>query len=204
MKVINLISLFLLPLLCLKGQESTNNEIIFAGIENAVKIEIKGVPFSQLTFAVSDGLVRKGDSLVYIKPKQNDIVLKIISKGKVVGTRSYDVRKIPNPIISINGKRGGKITRYQLLFPGFLRLSFREPYVTMRLNANEVFQVISFKIEPPSHHGKISMSNRFTSEQKTVIRNMRKGQVLYISEIKVRQKNGALRNISQAQFTIGD
>ncbi|NCU05830.1 MAG: hypothetical protein GXC73_17835 [Chitinophagaceae bacterium] len=140
-----------------------NINILYAGVENPLKIAISDVPENHLEIEASQGtLEKKGNRYVLKNLKTGDVVIKIGYYYKTEQKKTEEVRfrviPFPDPVITIADSRGGRvaaskiaqskqiaideeweITNYTIYFTG---KGFKEPFFVAANKSAEFNQKI--------------------------------------------------------------
>ena len=97
------------------------NEVLFKGIQNPVKITVAGKQLMPDEYSVElSGLIRpsrsgyvKTDSCLWVIPGRTgkEEILIIGKNGKLIARRSYNVLHLPDPSVSLDHMRGGLVAQ---------------------------------------------------------------------------------------------
>ena len=111
----------------------------------------------------------------------------------------FRVKRVPDPVASVAGKTEGVITKNELLAQQ--GVSSKIPDFDFEMN----FTVKSFNVST-SKGGfvvdKPANGNRFTQEQKDLMKGLNPGSRLYIESIVVKGDDGSVRNLPALSFKI--
>lgn len=94
-----------------------NNRLLYLGFDNPVSIGYSGIPFSELKLTCQNGKVSTDSvGVVHITPyTRGQVVLKAYHKGVFLEAVTFNVINLPQPIVTIGGKSGGKISYTELM-----------------------------------------------------------------------------------------
>ncbi len=191
--------------------------VLYAGINNELKITVPGVPMSQVsaTLSGSGTLARKGNLWV-VKPRKVGELVKVavyakLANGKntLMGHSELKVRALPDPspyiaLTTADGKpkrfKGGSISKRQLIAAGGVKAAIDDSLVDF------AYQVVKFQLISYDSMGnalpEMSQGSKFTARQISKIRNTRRGKRLYITKIIARGADGIERRIPSLDLII--
>ncbi|NJK86089.1 MAG: gliding motility protein GldM [Bacteroidales bacterium] len=98
----------------------TKMNVFYQGVDNPVKISVAGVPSNKVFASITNGAIeRSGDAwVVRVNRLGNSMVsvtAEIDGQKREVGTEEFRVKRIPDPVAMIGGKKGGAIDKNVLL-----------------------------------------------------------------------------------------
>jgi len=179
--------------------------VFYIGVENPVAISVPGIPSSQLTASMSKGRIyRKGKDWVVKVSRAGKtsvrVSAKIDGKPKSMGSKEFRVKKVPDPVAIVAGQKGGLISASLLQ---------AAKYVDARLENFDFdlrFNITGFTISTKTPDGytidKKASGRKITSEQKQLLRNIRRGQKIYFEEITAKGPDGTTRQLGTAMFKV--
>jgi gliding motility-associated protein GldM len=186
--------------------------VLYAGINNDIRIAVPGVPNQNVSASISNGsLTNKGNGIWGANPKYgSDAVITVTGKmadGRAQTTSTtFRVRQLPDPTpyLNITNAEGNK-TRYKVGTP----ISKPALITVDALNAaiddgilDQPFAVVRFDLVKSGRDGfRMTTSSegaKFTQQQKDVIRDTQRGQILFVSGIVVRGPDGGTRTLNAA------
>ena len=182
----------------------TAMNVIYLGVDNPVDIAVSGVPSDKVRVSITNGtIVRIGNSYI-IRPKtlQNAIVsVEALINGKWENVKNMDfrVKRVPDPVASIGGKKSGLIQK------DFLSAQDKVSVLMENFDFNLQFIVTEFTVSinvdgvSKDLHSK---SNKFTPEQKELINKASSGQKIYFIDIKCVGPDGNIRELPPMLFEI--
>jgi hypothetical protein len=109
------------------------------------------------------------------------------------GRREFRVKKVPNPVAKINGKTGGAITKAVLLAQIGVAAEMENFDFDLKFTVTEF--TVSTTVQGFLQEA-TSKSYKFTKDQKAIIRNLSRGQRVYIQDIKAVGPDGSTRDLS--------
>ncbi len=191
--------------------------VLYAGIDNELKIAVPGVSMSQVSARLSGSgsLVRKGNFWL-LRPKKVGETVKVsvfakLANGKntLMGSSELKVRALPapSPYIALktsDGKtkrfKGGRISKRELIAAGGVKAAIDDGLVDFK------YEVLKFQLISHDSMGnallEVSKGAKFSNRQLTKIRNIRRGKRLYITGIIARGADGIERRISSLDLII--
>lgn len=180
--------------------------VFYIGVDNPVSISAPGIPMENLKPSISAGtLTPKGGGKYIVKVNKDSKLVKInvsadvSGSTKPMGSQEFRVKTVPDPIPYISKKKGGNITKQELLAGGAIIPQMEN------FDFNLFFVVTEFSLSTLVSGDLIEKrgtGNKFTDEMRKIISNTRKGQKVYIENIKARGPDGTLRSLSSINLTI--
>ncbi|NNC85676.1 MAG: gliding motility protein GldM [Bacteroidia bacterium] len=186
----------------------TRMNVFYIGVDNPVAISVPGVASNNVKPSISGGggtLSPDGKGGFICKVKQQGIakvsVNAVLDGGtKNMGTHEFRVKRVPDPVAKVAGKKGGKIAKSVLAAqPAIIP-------VMENFDFELYFKVTEFEM---SRFGKgrdpitiRTKGNKLTSEMKKVISSSRSGDKIYFEYIKAVGPDGAPRRLSSVNFAI--
>ncbi len=184
----------------------TKLNLFYTGIDNPVEISVPGVAGDKISATIDNGLIRKEGKGYIVNPKRlgpaHVTVTAEIEKGKRVnmGTKEFRVKLVPDPVAKVNGIKGsGSIDKAVLLAQTGVVAEMEnfEFDLTFKVTEFTVETVVSgFSVE------KSVKSNRFSNEQLTLMKNISRGQKVYITDIKAVGPDGTTRQLGSIALSI--
>ena len=164
--------------------DETNQNVLYIGFDNEVHVSSEGTPFEELDLDVPYGYVKKTASSFFVKVGYSDTIKKteVTLYSMVNGQRreflkkSYDIRPMPDPEVTIPGTVKGKTTRellsaqrgISLTYPGFTTHKF--PFSVTGFSMTFISKDKTFKVT--------STIGRYTEEQIKAIEEIIAGDQL--------------------------
>lgn len=191
--------------------ENTEMNLLYAEYQNKLKVSASGFAQDKITLSAPTGIsvTRTGDTYV-LKPSSNlngrVINLTVTAKtadgkSKSLGSFQYKVRRMPTPDLYVGNvsSKTGKISKGDLL-SGFLTASYGTEFpLVFGFKVKSFDMVVNYRgTETPFS----SNSNEIVRTQKDVIRNMRSGQYVTFSKIRVMDQNGKYVSIPSFSLQI--
>jgi hypothetical protein len=119
---------------------------------------------------------------------------------KIVGTSLWRVKKVPDPVAQVAGKSGGDIRKEVLAIQDGV-LAVLEDF-----DFDFKYKVTQFELQTSGSGGyvviKKSNSNRFTTEQKDLLKKANPESLVYIGNIKALGDDGSTRDLKGITFTV--
>lgn len=172
----------------------TKMNVFYVGVENPVSILVPGSP-DKIVPTVSVGNIRQEgkDFVVYNLPKNTKEAIVSVSavfdgKPKNMGSFSFRLKRVPDPIAKIGGKNDGFISRSLVLASPYLvpempvGFDFNLNYVVTSFNFGTIISgdVISRKVT----------GNRLSPEIVKMIQDGKKNQRIWFEDITVKGPDG--------------
>jgi len=167
-----------------------NMNVLYLGIENPVQIIVSGISSSNIFATISQGTIRRVENGFTVKPsKIGDCIINVTAKNKNnelidLGERFFRIKKIPSPyaIIDATPRSDGTFEKAELLLANRIDCGLN---ADLEYDSMNLF-ITSFALTITKNgwdRTAVSNSNRFTSEQKSLIRATEDGDKIYITQI---------------------
>ncbi len=184
----------------------TKMNLFYVGVDNPVSISIAGIPGDKISPSITNGVIRKqrdGEYVVNPKRPGNSIIsvrAEIEGESKNMGVAQFRVRGLPDPVVQVAGKKGGKIERNVLaaqtgVFAAMENFEF-----------DLEFKITEFTVSTTDRGGYTidasTKGNVFTKQQLDLIRNLRRSQRLNIEDVKAVGPDGSVRSLAPIVFEI--
>jgi gliding motility-associated protein GldM len=182
----------------------TKMNLFYLGVDNPVDISVAGVSPDKVFANMTNGkIIRKGDSWI-VRPRRPGNAYVIVSAEidnikREVERKEFRVRTVPTPVAMVNNQSGGAINKNVLL------AQFGVAAVMENFEFDLTFKVIEFEILTIVQgfvRDAASKSNRFTPDQKKIIKGLSKGSPLYIQNIKAVGPDGIVRNLQTINLRV--
>lgn len=186
---------------------ATRMNLFYIGLDNPVSISAPGIPAENLRPEISSGSLTRqpdGSYIARVQPGTSEVRITVnaIMDGtqRPVGTSTFRVRTVPDPMAYVGNRREGRITRQQILDSGGIvarmenfefDLSYEIRSFTMLTNVRGFLQSYA------------SDSNRFTPEMVQAISTATRDQRIFFENIIThRGPDGLERTLPQISFII--
>jgi gliding motility-associated protein GldM len=186
---------------------ATKMNVFYLGVDNPVDISISGVSQSDVKINITNGTITStgtGGSYI-VKPasvgKSNISVSATVNgEQKVMGTREYRVKRVPDPSPSLLNITGTTVSKGELgAVVGVV--AAMPPDFDFDLK----FTVVSFTLEVIVGgllDNEASSSNRFTDAQKQLLSKVKSGARVFISDIKAKGPDGFVRDLPPLSYKV--
>jgi len=183
----------------------TKMNVFYAGLDNPVSVSVPGISPTNVKVSITNGTIQPGATGYVVRPDKIGVLSTISVSAlidgttKEIGSMPFRVKRVPDPVASVAGKIEGVITKNELLAQqGVLA---KIPDFDFEMN----FTVTSFNVST-SKGGfvvdKPAKGNRFTQDQKDLMKGLNPGGRLYIESIVVKGDDGSTRNLPSISFKI--
>ncbi len=178
---------------------ATKMNVFYIGVDNPVEVSVAGIPPEDTDINMTNGKAKKtrrGGSYIINPRRPGNSIIRVYAKvdgqRKMMGQREFRVKRVPDPVATINGQKGGGISKNILVaqvgvaaeMENFdFDLKFRVTEFTVSATIN------GFLKEATSKNYKL------TKEQKSIIQSLSKGQRLYIQDIEAVGPDGSVRKL---------
>jgi gliding motility-associated protein GldM len=184
----------------------TKMNVFYVGVDNPVSVSIAGVPGNKVSPSMTNGSIRKqrdGEYIVNPKRPGNSIIsvrAEIDGVTKNMGTVQFRVRGLPDPVVKVAGKKGGRIQRNVLAAQAGVIADMENFEFDLE------FKITKFTVSTTDRGGYTIDSktngNIFTRAQQDLIKNLRRGQRLNIEDVRAIGPDGSVRPLASIVFEI--
>jgi gliding motility-associated protein GldM len=185
---------------------ATKMNVFYVGVDNPVNVSIAGVPGNKITPTITNGrIVKQSDGAYIVRPKRpgNSLVsvrAEIDGVSTKMGVAQFRVKGLPDPVIKVAGKKGGKIAKNVLAAQAGV-------FVEMENFDFELeFKIIEFTVSTTDRGGYYidakTKGNAFTKAQNDLIKGLRRNSRVNIEEVKAVGPDGSVRNLAPIVFEI--
>jgi len=198
---------FILALMFFYNQAKTQNcagatalsNTVFVGVDNVLNVAVDGVKLSDIRLTSNAGEISQINGKYSLKiDGGNKVNIYVYVKGKLLKTIEMNVKRIPDPRITICGKTGGTITMEELI------------KATINIEKNEFYQqdfkfvITEFTLSHVSRWDEEARSNNSTlsANQLRMLKHMSIGTKVYFENIKARCEDGTTRELGSMAFKI--
>lgn len=177
----------------------TKMNVFYIGVDNPVEVSVAGVQPENLDISLTNGKAKKsgGGGAYIVNPRRpgNSIVrvfAKVDGQNKMMGQKEFRVKRVPDPVATINGQKGGGISKNMLLAQVGVAAEMENFDFDLKFRVTEftVSTTISGFLQEAT-----SKSYKLTKEQKNIIQNLSKGQRVYIQDIEAVGPDGSVRKL---------
>jgi len=182
--------------------------VFYESVDNPVKISVPGVPSNDLIVSISNCSKRKTGDLYIVRPNPGKAGLKSIVtvsakiNGKVrrIGSGEFRIKRVPDPVAMVAGKKEGKIRKNLLLAQRAVFAEMGEDF-----DFDLSFRVTGFTvsiIKGGYLQDSRSSNNKFTKEQMNLIKSVGRGGRVFIENIRAVGPDKTPRKLNTITFII--
>ena len=187
---------------------ATKMNVLYIGVPNPVSISVPGASNEQVMATISGGggtLTKATGSGNYIVNVTTIGTCKISASAKMgtaskpMGSMDFRVKKVPDPVAYIANKRGGTITKQELIAAGGLTSRMEGfdfelscPITGFTLTVKRGSDLISAS----------STSSRYTGEMSNFLNGVSRGSKVWFEDIRARGPQGETRNLGTISLKI--
>jgi hypothetical protein len=180
----------------------TKMNVLYIGVDNPISIAVSGYESSQLRAEVdSMGRIEGENGMYVIRPiKPGLLKVSVFADDNLVAERFFRVKTVPDPVAMVAGKRGGDISREELLKTDRVEIVLENFDFDLKFVTAEFTVTI---LEPEGYIKEYkSNSALITEDQKKLIRQAKEGFPVYFKDIKAIGPDGSLRDMGQIVFNV--
>ncbi len=182
----------------------TKMNVFYLGVDNPVEISVAGVPADKVRAGITNGSISKSGAGYIVKPRQMgnafvSVEAQVDGKWRSMGQMEFRVKKVPDPVAKVAGRKGGLIDKNLLAAQIVVQADMEQFDFDLK------FQITEFKVSANQggfQKDEASKSNRITPGQLDIIRNLSKGQKVYFEDIKAVGPDGTVRELSTLVYKI--
>ena len=183
----------------------TKMNVFYLGVDNPVAISVPGVTGDKVFPTITNGVIKKVAANSYIvNPRSigNAIVMvdaEIDGKRKSMGNMEFRVKRIPDPIAKVAGRKGGTILKNELAAQSIVQADLENFEFDLKFNVTRfTFSVNKngFSTDVP---GK---GNRITPEMQEMIRGLNRGERVLFLDIYAIGPDGVERELGGISFKL--
>jgi len=184
----------------------TKMNVFYVGVENPVSVSIAGIPGDKIFPSITNGVIRKqrdGEYIVLPKRPGNSLITvtaEIEGSRKNMGVASFRVKGLPDPVVKVAGKKGGRIRRNVLAAQAGVFADMEN------FDFDLEFKIIEFTISTTDRGGyyisESTKGNLFTKGQQDLMKDLRPGSRLNVEDVKAIGPDGSVRNLASIVFEI--
>lgn len=186
----------------------TNMNVLYIGVENPLSISVAGIPKENIFPSISCGILKQdpnsGNWLAVIPAGFKEATVSVGVKNetgfKPMGEVLFRVKKLPDPLPSISGRKDGFATRENLI--GAKKII---PMMPADFEFDYEFKVLSFRMTMQrgfNSYNYDASDENLTEDMIQQIRKSNRGQVLLFEEIVVEGPGNDKRNLPPFFITV--
>lgn len=180
----------------------TKMNVLYVGVDNPIEVSVAGFPDEKVRSSIGGcgGSLRKVGSGKYIarvkRPGKAIIRASVTDdagKSRSMGQQDFRVKRVPDPVAKVAGKKGGPIRKNVLLAQTGVKADLENFDFDLKFNVTEF--VVSATIQGFVVNKK-TKGSRFSADQKTLIRQLKSNSKVYIEDVKAIGPDGTVRKLS--------
>ncbi|HHJ11260.1 MAG TPA: gliding motility protein GldM [Bacteroidetes bacterium] len=188
----------------------TAMNVFYVGVDNPVDISVPGVGSDKISASMTNGIIKRGKTKKFrgswiVRPKVPGktalvrVTANVNEKNISFPGIPFRVKRVPDPVAKIAGKKGGPINKASLAAQSVVLAEMENFDFDLK------FKVTSFRMSVVIKgftYDETSSSNRLTPKQKGFINQMRRGQRVIFDDIKAVGPDNTTRELNPIIFTI--
>lgn len=169
--------------------------VFYIGVDNPIEIAVSGMKDSDIRCTISSGAIfmhKKGSYSVRVK-RMGETVITIYANGKILGRKTFRVKRLPSPVAFCGGVRNGAMSKSKILASRGITAKIEDFIFDVH------YEIVSFDISANiSGFNEVatSRSGKFSSKQKSIILKIKKGSRIIIDNIKAKGPDGTIRKLN--------
>ncbi|MBQ0113031.1 MAG: gliding motility protein GldM [Bacteroidales bacterium] len=181
---------------------ATKMNVFYIGVDNPVKVGAPGIKSEDLVVTISGSpgaTIKKDPStkepgcyIVNVKSQGTKAVIavsaKIGNKVQQLGSQDYRIKVIPKPTVKVGNYQGGRIAKESLLAQGGFRVAMEG--FDFPVTYNVTSYTMTFGTGGDAEVPLQGRGSKFTAEMTAKINKLRRGNKIYIDEIRVKGPDG--------------
>ena len=186
----------------------TKMNVFYKGVDNPVDVSVPGFSGDKIRPSISNGSITKASGGGYTVRVSKGTTANISvqaempdGSSKRLGPAEFRVKSVPNPTPYFAGKSLGddKVKKAELTAAQGVIAKMEDFEFDLK------FTVTKFKLTMiigGTPIEKISKGNRITSDMKEMLKKAKRGQKVYIENIKAKGPDGTIRNLGSLSFKV--
>ncbi|MEI7594651.1 MAG: gliding motility protein GldM [Bacteroidota bacterium] len=180
--------------------------VFYIGLDNPLSVSVPGVASDNLSVTIAGGtLQKKGAGKFMVRVSQQgkvkvNVSAKFGNSSKAMGSMEYRVKKVPDPVPMVAGKKSGVIPKSQLQAAPFV-VAVLEDFlfdgVSYKITGFKFSTVSGGIIEEAPCKGAA-----MDEKAKSILAKSRAGQKIYFEDIKAVGPDGSTRNLPSMIFKL--
>jgi gliding motility-associated protein GldM len=182
--------------------------VFYKGVDNPVDVSVPGFSADKIRPSISNGSITKASGGGYTVRVSKGTTANISvqaempdGSSKRLGPAEFRVKSVPNPTPYFAGKSLGdeKVKKAELTAAQGVIAKMEDFEFDLK------FTVTRFKLTMiigGTPIEKISKNNRVTSDMKEMLKKAKRGQKIYIENIKAKGPDGTIRNLGALSFKV--
>jgi beta-lactamase regulating signal transducer with metallopeptidase domain len=179
--------------------------VLYVGVENPVELHIPGVSDEELYVEITNASIKKegvGDYVIVPRRPGGSVLslgTKLNGTTKILDKTHFRVKRVPDPVALLAGKKSGKLKKDMLLEQIGLKAMVENFDFELRFEISEF--TLSTVLKGFTREER-SDSNKLTQKQKDLLKQLKKGDKFFVYNIEARGPDGTTRDLSPMNFEI--
>lgn len=179
----------------------TKGNLLYVGVQNDIEVCLTGYTWDDgIEVSASNGEITEGESNGHFKlsvKSAGSVKVNVIRNGKSVASQVFRVKKLPVPVVKVNGKSGGNISRATLSSQKGINVVLEDFDYDVKFHVTQ-FTVAAYIKDTVTEA--VSTSDQFTAEQKDIIKKANK--FVIIKDIKAQSPDGTEFDLQSTAFIV--
>lgn len=186
---------------------ATKMNVFYIGVDNPVAVSAAGVAAADLSVSMSNGQISKKGNGEYIvrvkKPGKTKVSVsaKKDGKSKSMGSFDFRVKRVPDPVPEFGGKGPGddRIKKAKAMAQAGVIAKMKNFDFDLKFRVTSFSLTVMISGVPIT---KAARGNKLTADMKNMLKKAKKGQKIYIEQIKAKGPDGTTRPLGTLSFKV--
>ena len=185
----------------------TKMNVFYVGVENPVAIAAPGISLDEIEAQATNATIQKVSGGNYVVRPQvvgKECLVSVLGNiggvKRTLQTYKFRVKDVPDPVVKINGQRGGSIRKNVLLTAGQIEVVMENFDFDMKFTVENfsVYSVIDGYVQEETQSNK----GAFSKSQLNLINKLRRNQAVTVENIIVKGADGTTRKLPPLSFKL--
>lgn len=171
----------------------TKMNVLYLGVPNPIEIAVPGVTSDRVTATTTNGTIARTKNGWAVFPSSpDDLVLNIYVDNKKVNEKTFRIKLIPAPVAVFAGKNNGSISR-DVIKTAALEAELKDFLWELKFEIDS----FTFFYSKDGYDNEItSKGNMLTDEMRSIISDLKSGQMIVFKEIKAKGPDNKIYDLS--------
>ncbi|HEY0355747.1 MAG TPA: gliding motility protein GldM [Flavisolibacter sp.] len=181
--------------------------VLYIGYPNKIEVSGGGVGAEKINIVASGGgasisKTANGKWTVNVSQQTDNCVITASAEGKTIGALTFRVRNMPEPIATVGGQKSGAYVNASTLAAQSGVGAFIENFPLNLKYSVTSFEIVTNDPETGDLIREKINGNAFNPRSKTIMRNLRSGDIITIEDIQCTGPDGRRRKLPSLLYNI--